>query len=127
LPRSSPSRLRRRNRWQALSSEELQAQAAEQRIQAGGPGSLPWQPHPTLVALEDRLQLVADCWNLLDGTAGHSRRGLYLPQGSKEPETAYRQRLSNARPSGFFRDALRTYAGMLASVQWREHPRRLRP
>ena len=115
MPRSSPSRPRRRNRWQALSSEELQAQAAEQRIQAGGP--LPWQPHPTLVALQDRLQLVADCWNLLDGMGGQSRRGLYLPQGSKEPEAAYRQRLAHARPSGFYRDALRTYAGMLASVQ----------
>ena len=74
------------------------------------------------MALQDRLQLVADCWNLLDGTGGQSRRGLYLPQGSKEPETAYRQRLANARPSGFFRDALRTYAGMLASVQWRDLP-----
>ena len=75
-----------------------------------------------MVALQERLQLVADCWNLLDGTGGQSRRGLYLPQGSKEPEAAYRQRLANARPSGFFRDALRTYAGMLASVQWRELP-----
>ena len=37
-----------------------------------------------------------------DGTRGQSRRGLYLPQGSKEPEAAYRQRLANARPSGFF-------------------------
>jgi len=121
LPRSNPSRPRRHNRWQALSPEELQAQAAEQRaLGAGGP--LPWQPHPSLLALQDRLQLVADCWNLLDGTGGQSRRGLYLPQGSKEPEAAYRQRLANARPSGFFRDALRTYAGMLASVQWCELP-----
>jgi len=72
------------------------------------------------VALQERLELVADCWNLLDVTGGQSRRGLYLPQGSKEPEAAYRQRLANARPSGFFRDALRTYAGMLASVQWRD-------
>ena len=122
MPRSNPSRFRRRNRWRPLTPEELQAQAAEQRIQGGGPGSLPWQPHPTLMALQERLQLVADCWNLLDGTGGQSRRGLYLPQGSKEPEAAYRQRLANARPSGFFRDALRTYAGMLASVQWRDLP-----
>ena len=121
MPRSNPSRPRRRNRWQALSSEELQAQAAEQ-LDQGARGPLPWQPHPTLVALQDRLQLGADCWNLLDGMGGQSRRGLYLPQGSKEPVAAYRQRLANARPSGFFRDALRTYAGMLASVQWRHLP-----
>ena len=124
MPRSNPSRPRRRNRWRPLSPEELQAQVAERRaIGTGGP--LPWQLHPTLVALQDRLQLVAECLNLLDGTGGQSRRGLYLPQGSQEPETAYRQRLANARPSGFYRDALRTYAGMLASVQWRELPRRL--
>ena len=121
MPRSNPSRIRRRNRWRALSPEELQAQAAEQRAQGLG-CPLPWQPHPSLLALQERLQLVADCWNLLDGTGGQSRRGLYLPQGSKEPEAAYRQRLANARPSGFFRDALRTYAGMLASVQWRDLP-----
>ena len=91
MPRSSPSRPRRRNCWQALNPEELQAQAAEQRTQgAGTAGSLPWQPHPTLVALQERLQLVADCWNLLDGTSGQSRRSLYLPQGSKEPEAVYR-------------------------------------
>ena len=38
----------------------------------------------------------------------------YLPKGEREPETAYRKRLDAARPSGFFRDAFRTYAGMLA-------------
>jgi len=103
LPRSNPSRSRRRNRWRPLSPEEQQAQTAEQRIQGGGP--LPWQPHPSLVALQERLQLVADCWNLLDGSRGHLRRALCLPQGSKEPEPAYRQRLDHARPSGFRRGA----------------------
>jgi len=100
LPRNNPSRPRRRNRWRPLSSEELQAQAAEQRAQGLG-GPLPWQPNPTLVSLQDRLQLVADCWNLLDGTGGQLRQSLCLPQGSKEPEAAYRQRLANARPSLF--------------------------
>ena len=54
-----------------------------------------------------------------------SHYGAWLPQGRKEPEAAYRQRLANARPSGCFFDALRTYAGMLASVQWPTLPRRL--
>jgi hypothetical protein len=44
---------------------------------------------------------------------GSSRKVHYLPKGEREPETAYRKRLDAARPSGFFRDALRTYAGML--------------
>jgi hypothetical protein len=36
-----------------------------------------------------------------------------LPPGAKEPDANYRNRVENARPSGFFRDALRTYARML--------------
>ncbi len=115
---ASRSRNRSRNQWLLLSPSEEQARASAK----GGPLLQPWREHDTLRGLQDRLQLVADCWNLLDGTGGQSRRGLYLPQGSKEPEAAYRQRLANARPSGFFRDALRTYAGMLASVHWRELP-----
>ena len=86
---------------------------------------MPWQLHPTLVALQDRLQLVAECLNLLDGTGGQSRRGLCLPQGSRSERPPTGSGLPMPRPSGFFCDALRTYAWMLASVQWRRLPRRL--
>ena len=79
--------------------------------------SLPWPLHPTLAALLPRLQLVQDCWQLLAG-----RREHYLPRGEREPESAYRRRVEAALPSGFFRDALRTFAGMLASSHWRELP-----
>ena len=82
LPRISPSRPRRSNRWRALGPEELQAQAVEQRIRGGGTGALPWKPHPTLVSQQDRLQLGADFWTLLDGTGGQLR-GLYFPQDSR--------------------------------------------
>jgi len=77
----------------------------------------PWPLHPTLAALLPRLDLIQDCWHLLAG-----RREHYLPRGEREPETAYRCRLEAALPSGFFRDALRTFAGMLASSHWRELP-----
>jgi len=60
---------------------------------------------------------VQDCWNLLAGRKEH-----YLPCGEREPESAYRRRVEAALPSGFFRDALRTFAGMLASSHWRELP-----
>jgi hypothetical protein len=60
---------------------------------------------------------VQDCWHLLVG-----RREHYLPRGEREPESAYRRRVEAALPSGFFRDALRTFAGMLASSHWRELP-----
>ena len=81
------------------------------------PDPLPWPLHPTLAALLPRLQLVQDCWQLLAG-----RREHYLPRGEREPESAYRRRVEAALPSGFFRDALRTFAGMLASSHWRELP-----
>jgi hypothetical protein len=82
----------------------------------------PWRLHPTLEALLPRLQLVGDCWNLLALPDGSDRREHYLSRGEREPESAYRRRLEAALPSGFFRDALRTFAGMLASSHWRDLP-----
>jgi hypothetical protein len=78
---------------------------------------MPWPLHPALAALLPRLDLVQDCWQLLDGRRAHD-----LPRGEREPESAYHRRLDAALPSGFFRDALRTFAGMLASSHWRELP-----
>ena len=74
----------------------------------------PWDQHPTLTALWPSLQITADCWALLAAPDGSSRKEQYLPKGGREPDTVYRKRLDAARPSGFFRDALRTYAGMLS-------------
>ncbi|MCP9909811.1 hypothetical protein KBZ15_07815 [Cyanobium sp. BA20m-p-22] len=56
---------------------------------------MPISLHPALASLLPRLQLVQNCWHLLAGRREHSP------------------------PSGFFRDALRTLAGMLASGHWR--------
>ena len=78
----------------------------------------PWTQHPTLTALQPSLQTTADCWALLAAPDGSSRKDLYLPEGEREPDTAYRKRLDAAHPSGFFRDALRTYAGMLSRGSW---------
>lgn len=78
--------------------------------------------HPTLAALLPRLELVQDCWHLLAESDGTDRREHYLPRGEREPQSAYRRRLEAALLSGFFRDALRTFAGMLASSHWRELP-----
>ncbi len=82
------------------------------------PASAPWLLHPTLRALQPSLQITADCWHLLSAPDGSSCKECYLPQGEREPESAYRKRLEAARPSGFFRDALRTYAGMLSRGSW---------
>ncbi len=90
-------------------------------ISAAAP-SYPWQLHPSLTALRDSLQITSDCWALLAAPDGSSRKQHYLPKGEREPETAYRKRLDAARPSGFFRDALRTYAGMLSRGSWLSLP-----
>jgi hypothetical protein len=79
----------------------------------------PWREHDTLCGLRDRLQLAFDCWNLLDATDGSSRRSVYLPPGLKELDSSYRNRIENALPSGFFRDALRTYAAMVGTRRTR--------
>ncbi len=82
----------------------------------------PWLEHPTLAGLRGRLQLVYDCWTLLELPDGTSRRSVYLPRGIEEPEGCYQQRLEGARPTGFYRDALRTYAGMLSRLVWQQQP-----
>ncbi len=82
----------------------------------------PWLEHPTLSGLRDRLQLVYDCWTLLELPDGTSRRPVYLPRGIEEPETCYLKRLEAARPTGFYRDALHTYAGMLSRLAWQDLP-----
>ncbi|NQV09908.1 MAG: hypothetical protein HQ527_01880 [Cyanobacteria bacterium] len=56
------------------------------------------------------------------GPAGAGRKQHCLPRGEREPESAYRRRVEAALPSGFFSDALRTFAGMLASSHWRQLP-----
>jgi hypothetical protein len=78
----------------------------------------PWASHPALTSLQPSLQITADCWALLAAPDGSSRKEHYLPKGEREPDIAYRKRLDAARPSGFFRDALRTYAGMLSRGSW---------
>jgi hypothetical protein len=45
----------------------------------------PWQPHPTLSALQPSLELTADCWALLAAPDGSSRKEHYLPKGEREP------------------------------------------
>ena len=77
-----------------------------------------WHENPALSSHREALRVTADCWALLAAPDGSSRKEHYLPKGEREPESAYRKRLDAARPSGFFRDALRTYAGMLSRGSW---------
>lgn len=108
------SRSRSRNKWLPLSPPEMQAKAAA----GSSPLLQPWREHPTLRSLREQLQLCFDCWNLLESPGGTSRRCVYLPPGAKDPDANYHNRVENARPSGFFRDALRTYPVMLSFLEY---------
>ncbi len=117
-----PSRKRQRalrsslGKWQLISA--LSTTSVSSCSQTGQSAYAPWRVHPVLQGLFAHLQTTTDCWNLLAAPDGSSRKQQYLPKGEREPEAAYRKRLDAARPSGFFRDALRTYAGMLSRGSW---------
>jgi hypothetical protein len=49
-------------------------------------------------------------------------RALGSSCSSAEPNSNDRKRVENARPSGFFRDALCTYAGMLSFLEYLAQP-----
>jgi hypothetical protein len=107
----------RRNRYRRASPLEEAAARKKPAVE------VPWaRQHPTLVAIQDRLQLVLDAWNLLRAPDGSCRPKPYLPQGIKEPDAVYDSRIQHAQPTGFFRDALRTYAGMLSFLHWQALP-----
>ena len=86
-------------------------------VNPGSPPEIPVPIHPSLLAILPRLQLVHDCWDLLN-----NQKEYYLPRGEREPDSAYKRRIDAALLSGFFRDALRTFAGMLTASHWRELP-----
>ena len=107
----------KRNRYRRPSPQEEAVSFSKPALSA------PWaRQHPTLSAISDRLQLVLDAWNLLRAPDGSCRRKPYLPQGIKEPDPVYDSRIQHAQPTGFFRDALRTYAGMLSFLHWQALP-----
>jgi hypothetical protein len=111
----------KRNRYRRPSSQEEATSSSKPALSA------PWaRQHPTLTAIQDRLQLVLDAWNLLRAPDGSCRRKPYLPQGIKEPDAVYDSRIQHAQPTGFFRDALRTYAGMLSFLHWQALPASLK-
>ena len=61
------------------------------------PPEIPVPIHPNLLAILPRLQLVHDCWDLLN-----NQKEYYLPRGEREPDSAYKRRIDAALPSGFF-------------------------
>jgi hypothetical protein len=77
---------------------------------------------PELVRIAPQLRRARDCWNLLpkeDGTGyggevDKSTRARYLPREAGEPADAYTARLARSSYTSTYRDALRSFAGLLS-------------
>jgi hypothetical protein len=114
-----PPRCNSPQQYQALGHQE--PQSIPQQVAPPSPQDLDLRAAgsaPLLQPWREQLQLCFDCWNLLDAPGGTSRHCVDLSPGAKEPDANDRNRVENARPSGFFRDALRTYPGMLSFLEY---------
>lgn len=72
---------------------------------------------PELVALLPGLELVLDCWNLLNTSGRGSEKSKYLHKEQAEPSFCYQERLHRSTYTPIFRDSIRAYAGLLNRFQ----------
>lgn len=77
---------------------------------------------PELTALLPGLELVLDCWNLLDTNGRGSEKAKYLHKETAEPTGAYKERLHRSTYTPIFRDSIRAYAGLLNRFQLVDAP-----
>lgn len=61
------------------------------------------------------LELVADCWELLRGTAKTN----HLPKEEGEPDKAYKARVKRSSYPSFYRDGIHAFAGVLSRYELR--------
>lgn len=72
---------------------------------------------PELVRLLPQLEQAYDCWTLLNAGGLGAAKEKYLPKEPAEPANAYRARLNRATYAPIFRDAIKSYAGLLGRFQ----------
>ena len=77
---------------------------------------------PELVRLLPQLEQAYDCWTLLNGEGHGECKAKYLHQEPAEPHTAYLARLSRATYAPMYRDAIKSYAGLLSRFQMIDVP-----
>lgn len=81
-------------------------------------GSLPSFHHPKLREVLPKLDLVLDCWNLLED-GGKER---HLPQEPAEPSEAYRLRVIRSSYPAFYRRAISAFAAALSRCKLKGAP-----
>lgn len=77
---------------------------------------------PELVRLLPQLEQAYDCWTLLNGEGHGECKTKYLHQEPAEPHAAYLARLSRATYAPMYRDAIKSYAGLLSRFQMVDVP-----
>lgn len=80
---------------------------------------------PELQRLLPQLSQAYDCWTLLNSDGAGEAKKKYLPQEPAEPHEAYISRLNRATYAPIYRDAIRSYAGLLSRFQLIDAPESL--
>ena len=77
---------------------------------------------PELVRLLPQLEQAYDCWTLLNAGGLGAAKDKYLHREPAEPNSAYQARLGRATYAPIYRDAIRSYAGLLGRFQLMDAP-----
>ena len=77
---------------------------------------------PELVRLLPQLEQAWDCWTLLNGNGLGAAKDKYLHREPAEPQGAYAARLARATYAPIYRDAIRSYAGLLGRFRLVDAP-----
>ena len=72
---------------------------------------------PELVRLLPQLEQAYDCWTLLNSGGLGAAKEKYLHKEPAEPAVAYKARLDRATYAPIYRDAIKSYAGLLGRFQ----------
>ena len=104
-----------------------ESRVALQKAPSNNPKLVSYQ-RPELAAIAQLLTRAQDCWHLLprDNTdIGRSVRSNYLPQEVGEPKDAYHGRIGRSSYPSTYRDAIRSFSGLLSRFQLSEAPKTL--
>lgn len=77
---------------------------------------------PELVRILPQLEVAQDCWTLLNGDGQGEAKKKYLLREPAEPHEAYKARLGRATYTQIYKDAIKSYAGLLGRFQLVDAP-----
>lgn len=81
---------------------------------------------PELAILLPQLEQAIDCWTLFNADGLGEAKAKYLPREPAEPKDCFEARLNRSTYTPIYRDAIRSYAGLLSRFQLIDPPSSLR-